>query len=589
MESCSIGLEADELRSLLGGTGLGTYLLLRHLPPQVDPLSDRSSLVVALSPLVGSPFTTSAKFALVGKSPLTDRLCDALCSSSFALAAKRTGYDAFVITGQAPECGVLVVDDCRVRLEPAKDWWGWTIPQAEEAIRQRLGPSYQALVIGPAGENRVRYATVSHDGRHAGRGGLGAVLGAKRLKGIAVAGSRDVRLAAPEAAGRLARDLSARSLGTATAKYRQLGTVANVLILNRLAALPSRNFQHAVFDEAERISGEQLVATRWVGRRSCAACTIGCEQLFRTPSGPVRLEYETLYALGAACGISDPDVILQAARRCDELGLDTISTGVNLAFAMECVERGWLPWEDLKFGGADALLGWIEEIATRRGRGALLADGVKRLAERLGPPAQRVAPHVKGLEMPGYEPRSFQMMGLGFAVSTRGADHNRSSAYQVDVQPGGNRLCPDEKAVEAAVEAENRAAVLDSMILCKFLRHALTDFYADCAAMLRCVTGWDVSPQELQATAAHIVTLKKLFNIREGWTPEEDTLPDRFFQETIREGPARGAVLDRQRFERLKRCYYLRRGWTAEGYVPAAAMGWLREGLHAAAGRPTPL
>jgi aldehyde:ferredoxin oxidoreductase len=291
---------------------------------------------------------------------------------------------------------------------------------------------------GPAGENLVRYATISHEKRHAARGGLGAIMGAKKLKAVAVAGSQRVTVADPEGVVAAAKALSQRSFGPATAKYRELGTVANLLTFNRLAALPTRNFQQGTFEAAIALSGEELNAAHRVARRSCAACTIGCEHIYASADGPVRLEYETLFALGPLCGIGDRQAVLRAARRCDELGLDTISAGATISLAMECAEKKLLHEPGLHFGNAEIVLSLLGRIARREGIGNLLAEGTRRAAAVIGGDAPNFAPHVKGLEIPGYEPRALQTMALGFAVGSRGADHNRSGAYEVDFSARAN-------------------------------------------------------------------------------------------------------------------------------------------------------
>ncbi|MCX7702329.1 MAG: aldehyde ferredoxin oxidoreductase family protein [Gemmataceae bacterium] len=561
-------LPESAARRFLGGVGLATWLLLRESPARIDPLAPEAGLVFAFSPLVGTPLTTSAKFAVAAKSPLTDRLNDSLSSSRFALSGKRTGADALLIVGRAERPSLLVIDDGRCRLEPADDVWGLEIPATQEVLRRRLGPDFDVAVIGPAGERQVRFATISHDRRHAGRGGLGAVMGAKNLKAIAVAGSHRCTLADPHAVVAAAKSLSERSFGPATAKYRELGTVANLLTFNRLNVLPTRNFQAGQIDAAEAISGEALHQARQQTRDSCAACTIGCEHVFRSSQGPVRLEYESLFALGPLCGITDPDTVLAAARRCDDLGLDTISTGATIAFTMECVERGLFDAPSLRFGQTDALLQTIEKIGQRRGFGDLLAEGTRRLAGRIGGEAPQFAPHVKGLEIPGYEPRALQTMALGFAVNSRGADHNRSSAYEVDFSHRVDRRKVAPSAAVWAVETEDKAALMDSLILCKFLRGVFSDLFAESADLLRLVTGWNLTAEELRQTARRIVTAKKLFNIREGWTPTEDTLPPRFLKQRLPDGTAPGAELSPERLEALKTAYYQERGWRPDGDVP---------------------
>jgi aldehyde:ferredoxin oxidoreductase len=568
----TVPLPEDVLRRFLGGVGLGTYLLHRECPAGVEPFAPEAPIVFSLSPLVGTPLTTSAKFAVLAKSPLTDRLNDALSSSHFALAAKRAGMDALVVTGAADCPSCLVIEDGRSRLEPADDLWGLPADEAADRLRERLGPHFHMAVIGRAGENRVRYATLSHESRHAGRGGLGAILGAKRLKAVAVAGSQRVAVADPAGVVRAAKDLSQRSFGPATAKYRELGTVANLLTFNRLAALPTRNFQQGTFAEAEQLSGEALNAARRVARHSCAACTIGCEHIYAAPQGPVRLEYESLFALGPLCGIGDQSAVLEAARLCDHFGMDTISTGASIAFAMECAERGLIAAPGLRFGSAENLLALIGQIARREGLGDLLAEGTRRAAHVIGGGASDFAPHVKGLEIPGYEPRALQTMALGFAVGSRGADHNRSGAYEVDFSAKVDRLHATPDAARHAIETEDRAALMDSLILCKFLRGVFDDFFTESAELLAKVTGWDVTADELRTTARRIVTARKLFNVREGWTPAEDTLPRRFLSEGLAAGGDTQAILPRERLEAMVQAYYRGRGWDVAGGVPDAVI-----------------
>ncbi len=572
-EATTSPLSDDVLRRFVGGVGLGTWLLARESPAGVDPLAPEAALVIALSPLVGTPLTTSAKFAVVAKSPLTDRIGDSLASDRFAIEAKGLGIDALVLTGRAGSWSLLVLDDGDVRLEDASAFVGLSAADTERAVKERLGTSFAFFGIGKAGENLVRYAGISGNGRHAGRGGLGAVFGAKYLEGIAVRGTKRTTLADPRRVGELSRDLSARSLGEGTAKYRELGTIANVLVFNRLGALPTRNFQAGRFEGAEAVSGEAFHADAagWV-RRHCAACTIGCEHVFKTRGGgDVRLEYEGLFALGPLCGIDDRQTILEAAARCDELGLDVISAGGTAAFAMECRERGLL--DDVPaFGDGAGLLALLDDVATRRGRGDLLAEGSRRAAEALGGDAPSFACHVKGLEIPGYEPRALQAMALGLAVGTRGADHNRSGAYEDDFRPGANRLEADPAKGAAVAAAEDRAALLDSLVLCKFLRGVFGDFYEETATLLAAVTGWDVSAEELRTTAARIVTARKLFNVREGWTREEDTLPERFLTEALPDGPVAGAALSARGLNRMIAAYYEARGWTHEGDVPSSVV-----------------
>jgi aldehyde:ferredoxin oxidoreductase len=561
-------IHEDVFRRFIGGAGLGTRLLLDEGAAAIDPLAPAAPLIFSFSPLVGSPLTTSAKFAVVSKSPLTGRFNDALAGSGFALAGKACGADAIALIGRSPELSVLVVDDERVRVEAAGNLAGATCQETEAELRSRLGPGFRIASIGPAGERGVRFATISHDGRHAGRGGSGAVLGSKNIKAIAVRGTRRCEWAHPRDLVEVSRRLSQRSFGPATAKYRELGTATNLLTFNRFGALPTRNFQSGVFDDAVHLSPDALSVAHARTRASCVACTIGCEHIYAiSPSGDdeqdvgVRVEYESLFALGSLCGVGSQDSVLRACRRCDELGLDTISTGGTIAFAMECVERGWLdePW--LTFGSGDAVLRAIDLIGRREAIGDLLANGSRLAAQAIGHNSISVAPQVKGLEIPGYEPRALQTMALGFAVGTRGADHNRSGAYEADFSDKVDRRHATVESVRHAIETEDKAALMDSLILCKFLRGVFDDFYAESAEMLRLVTGWPVTADELRATARRIVAAKREFNLRAGWTQAEDTLPDRFFESPLPNDPA--AVLTRAQLDELVTEYHRQRG--AEG------------------------
>jgi aldehyde:ferredoxin oxidoreductase len=529
-------------RDTIGGVGLGTWIALAEGGAEYPPLAPEAPLVFCLSPLVGSPFTTSAKFAVVARSPLTGYLSDALSSSHFALAAKRAGYDAYVLVGRARGLSHLVVDDGAVELRDAQPWAGR--PAAACTL-----PGFRTAAIGPAGERGVRFANISNDGRHAGRGGLGAIMGSKQLKAFSVRGSQSPALAHPAKAARLARELAVRSQGPATAKYRELGTVANLLAFDRLGVLPTRNFRSSRFEGAQRLGDEQLHAHAHQGSESCASCNIGCEHRFAGRSGkPRRLEYETLFALGPLLGIDDPDHVLELAGHCDRLGLDTISAGGTLAFAMEAGVAG------LRFGDARASAAALGDIAARRGAGDLLAEGSRRAAEVLGCP--ELAMQVKGLEIPGYDPRAMHAMALGYAVGSRGADHNRSSAYQLDLSTEVNRLELHPRDSKKLVDVEDRAAWLDSLILCKFLRGIFHDLPGETAELLEAVTGERVEPLEV---GARVCTLRKMFNIRAGWRPADDTLPQRLLT----------GALSRNRLDSCIRSYYEARGWSEEGWVPA--------------------
>ncbi len=564
-----VPIEEDVLRNFIGGGGLGAALLLAETSGEYDPLGESAPLLFIFSPLVGSPLTTSAKFSVLAKSPLTNRMNDSLSSSHFAIAGKKTGYDAICIVGQSESPVFVQITPEAVLFEDAQDLWGISSAEVATSIRSRIGKHFRVAAIGSAGEKLVRYATISNDGRHAGRGGLGAVMGSKMLKAIAVAGDRQTEFASPDELVRYSKWLSKQSFGAATDKYRELGTVSNLLTFNRLGTLPTRNFQQTSFEGAEQIAPDVLSKQRT--RDSCAACTIGCEHIFQLGDAkktPVRMEYENLYALGPLCGISNPETVLAASAYCDEIGIDTISAGASVAFAMECAERGIIDEPNLRFGDDQALLATLQKIAQREEIGETLAEGVRLASDEFGGGSEEFAIHVKGMELPGYDPRALQTMALGFAVGTRGADHNRSGAYQVDFSDQIDRLNPSDSAPALAIATEDEAAVMDSLILCKFLRGVFEDRFAAMAEMLTLVTGWKIDSTELKLTAQRIVTAKKLFNIQQGWTPVEDTLPERFFESPIEDGASAGGQLDRERLKEQIKAYNIARRWHENGDVP---------------------
>ena len=573
------------LRSFIGGIGLGTYLLHKYCPPGADPLGPDNPLIFVGSPLVGTRLTTSSKFAVVTKSPLTGFIGDSLSSSFLANELKKTCGDALIITGKSPAPVLLHIQDGWPEFLDAFDLLGLGTSATEQAVKRRLDDQrVRVAAIGPAGERMVSYATIANDGgRHAGRCGPGAVMGSKNLKALALRGDQTVQTADPDAIHEYGLDLARRSLGPATEKYRGLGTIANVSVFNRLGTLPAHNFQQSTFEDAEQISGEHLHQQHFVKTAHCASCTIGCEKILMTNDGGVetkgRLEYESLFALGPLCGVADPNTVIRAAALCDDLGMDTISAGGTIAWAMECVDNGVLtPADldgiDLRFGNGDSVLALLELIGNRNGVGDLLAKGSRRAAGEVGNGSEAWAMHVKGLELPGYEPRSLKTMALGLAVNPRGACHNRSSAYEADFSDRVDRLTVDDDRGRIAAESEDRSAVLDSLIWCKFLRKAFEDFYGESAWVYSMVTGWDTSPEDLERTGERINNLKKLFNIREGWKRADDTLPPRSLEENLPSGVVAGTNLTQEELDFMIAGYYRARGWTEDGLIP---QGKLRE------------
>ena len=571
-------LEPDVLRRFIGGIGMGAYLLYRHCPPGIDAFEPENPLIFTTSLLVGSSLTTSSKFAVVTKSPLTGFIGDSLSSSFLAIELKRAGFDALVITGKSPHPTLLRIADGRVEFLDGAGLMGLTTSDTEQAVKERFGRQTRVACIGPAGEKLVRFAGISNDGgRLAGRTGPGAVMGSNNLKAMAVSGTASVPVHNPETLKTIGADLTRHSLGPATEKYRTLGTVANISVFNRLGTLPTNNFRQSTFDGAEEVSGERFHQDHLVKNAHCATCTIGCEKIVTTTDRGAttqgRVEYESAFALGPLVGVADPNTVIRASKLCDETGMDTISAGATVAWAMECFEKGILTFDDtggvdLRFGNPDALTACLKMIADRRGLGDLLAEGSRRASESVGRGSDHWAMHVKGLEMPGYEPRSLKTMALGLAVSTRGACHNKSSAYEADFSSRVDRFEVDERRGRITMEGEDFSAVLDSLVWCKFLRKAFDDLYTESAAIYQHVTGWPMSAAGLKQAGERINNLKKQFNIREGWTRSDDNLPPRVLHEPLPTGVTKGIGLTAPDLDKMIRGYYQARGWTEDGLIP---------------------
>lgn len=582
-------LSDDVLRRYLGGVGLATYLLYKHLPPRTDPLRPDNVLVFAPGPFAGSPVPAGAKHAVATKSPLTGFIGDSLSGSYWSYEIRRAGYDALIVHGRAASPTYVFVDDDAVHFRDASHLLGLDGQATEAAIREELGDKkVRVASIGIAGEKMVLYASLGNDkGRQAGRTGPGAVMGSKNLKAIALRGSGRLGIAEPLVLDAIVRDMQKKVLGPATAKYRVLGTNANVMVLNRMGILPTRNFKQATFDSAELVSAEHAQATYKERRASCFGCPVGCDHIVEiTGEGPLAgakgsAEYESTYALGACCGISDYAVVIKATELCDRYGLDTISTGVTIAWAMECYERGILTREDtggldLRFGNAEAQLALIPMIARREGIGDLLADGVRRASQRVGGGSEEFAMHVKGLELPGYDPRGLKTFALGLAVSPRGACHNRSAAYEADMKGIVDRFRAEPGRGQLAAAQEDYATVFDALALCKFTRGCYEDFYAEAARMASAVTGVQFSADDLRLAGERINNLKKLFNIREGWQPADDWLPPRLLNEAL--AGEEGSRLTDDELRMMIDDYYQARGWTADGFIPLEKLQEL--GLH---------
>jgi len=574
----------DYLKKYIGGVGLATRLVYDNTPKGVDPLGPENALCFAASAFAGTLVPVGAKHAVAAKSPLTGCIGDCLASSYFSQAFRRAGYDGIVIKGAADKLTYVFIDDDDVTFHDAGHLAGmWTF-QTEEAIRAELGDeAVRVSTIGPAGENIVRIANITNDrGRQAGRTGLGAVMGSKKLKALAVRGTKPITVADPAKLTEKAIALSKIAKGPKTEKYRVMGTPANVLNMNRLGVMPTRNFQSGTFEGAEKISGEYMLEHYVEKAVSCAGCPIACEHITHVREGEyagarTSIDYESLYALGPNCGLDYFPGIIKAIETCDHYGIDTMSTGVTISWAMECYQRGILTKEDFgglepTWGNHEAVVKLIEMIAKREGIGDLLAEGSKRAAAKIGKGSEHFAMNVKGLECAGYDARGFQTFALGCAVGTRGPCHNRSLAYEPDAKGRVDRLKAEPERGPIAVECETFAALFDMSMLCKFIRGCFEDAWTEVAELYTLTTGLEVTGEGLEVASERCWNLKKAFNIREGWTRADDWLPERYLTDPLPEGGSKGAVVNPDDLNMMLDAYYKARGWTPEGMIPKAKL-----------------
>ena len=577
-------LNMDYAKKYVGGIGLGMRLWLDNSKAGVDPLSPENSLVLALGPISGTIFPTAGNgHAFVAKSPATLGIGEAVAHGTFGSEMKRAGYDAVILEGKAEKPVYLWIDDDSVQLLDAAHLLGKSPSETEDAIKDDLGDYYvRVAAIGLAGEKLSKIACIINEKtRAAGRTGMGAVMGSKNLKAIAVRGTHDIVPAKPDEFMDMVKEFHERMKGPATRKYRTLGTAENVLVHNALHCMPTRNYNNAHFEEAEKVSGEVLNERFVVKIIGCSSCAMRCEHEVVIPEGPykgamTRMEYETLWAMGPYCGIDRLDAIIKGMETANYYGMDAISAGVTVGFAMDCYENGILTKKDLdgieaNFGNSEALIQLLEKMGKREGIGDILADGVKSASQKIGKGSEKLAQHIKGLEVTGYDLRCLKTAALGFAVSFRGADHNRHGAYAFDVKGKVNRLKAEKGRGKMVRDMENLYALIDSFIVCKFSRGTYYKGLADMAKLYSLVTGIDMTSEELDKSGARINTVARLINIREGLGRKDDTLPWKVMNMPIPdEGPAKGAVVTKKELDLLLDDYYTSRGWTVEG-VPTAA------------------
>ncbi len=569
------------VKKFLGGKGIGAFILYNELGRyrnRTDPFDERNPVIFATGPITGTMVPGSAKYAVVTKSPLTGTFLDTLSGGFWGAELKLAGYDVLVIRGKAEKLTYLFIDNEKVQFKDASRLHLLSCSETEDAIRDELADSeIRILSIGPAGENLVRFACVANDyHRYAGRGGAGAVLGSKKLKAIALRGSLGIRIADPEGFVAIADKCYETVKNSSGYIYMcTTGTMTGMEVYSFQGVFPTRNHFSGVFEGTANIS-DSVLRERYVqANKACYACNERCGQYSVVAAGKYRTqgvgpEYESLAMLGPNCGIDNIEAIIKANVLAGELGLDTISAGSAVAFAMECYERGILNLKDtnklqLEFGNADALLELMKAIGYREGIGDLLAEGTKIASERIGHDSDRFAIHVKGLDLPGYEARSLWALALGYATSDRGGCHMRASTADDEIAGvWGDRLSASTYASgkgQVVKHRQDEMAWKNSICICKFPGQKRNNL----EEVLSAITGWKIADIDLNTIGERVYNLTRCFNVREGFQRKDDTLPARYFEEPLADGPPKGMRVLRSEFEKMLDDYYAARGWDANG------------------------
>jgi aldehyde:ferredoxin oxidoreductase len=558
------------IREFIGGKGIGAKILYDELAPKVDPLSPENLLIFAPGPLTGTIAPTSGRWAVVTKSPHTGIFLDSQVGGHFGAALRRAGVDILIVRGKAEKPVYLYIENGEVQILDATPLWGKTIFETEDELK-RVHPGAKVGSIGPAGENLVTFAIIGFDYyRQAGRGGAGAVMGSKNLKAVVAKPTGEIKYfdekGMKETVSRLLKLIKEHPV---MKRRTEIGTPMWVRMANEGGFLPTRNFSRGVFEKANEISGETMKERIWVRNKACFGCPIACGKLTHVKEGKYKCnevegpEYETIALLGSNCEITPIESVAYLNRICDNLGLDTISSGGVVAFAMECYERGLLKDTDglkLNFGNVDAAAELLRKIAYREGIGETFAQGVRKAAEKIGQGSEKFAIHVKGLELPGVEPRGSWGMALAFATADRGGCHQRAWTPTAELKGILPRFST-EGVAKFVKETQDERAVCFSLVLCDFVPFTVEDF----AELLYNATGINLNPEEYMVTGERIWNLTRLFNVREGISRKDDTLPPRIMEEPSPAGPAEGKVITSEILNKMLDEYYALRGWDQNG------------------------
>ncbi|MCL1969902.1 MAG: aldehyde ferredoxin oxidoreductase family protein [Candidatus Bathyarchaeota archaeon] len=567
-------------KKYVGGIGLGMYLYLANSKKGVDPFSPENPLVLSVGPLAATMFPTGGNgHAFISKSPVTGGVGESVGHGTFGTELKRAGYDAVVLTGHAEKPVYLLIDDDSIEIRDATKLWGRSPLEVEDAIKEEVGDFYVRVAsIGAAGEKLCGVSCIVNDRtRAAGRTGLGAVMGSKNLKAIAVRGTCDVGVFKPDEFFGLVKDFHERMKGPAAQKYRTMGSTENLTHLNNISCVPTCNYNHSHFELAENISSSVINQRFVVKIIGCNSCAMRCEHEVLIKDGPykgtmTRIEYDSLWALGPNCGVDKLNSIIKAIERCNYYGIDIQSAGGIVSFLMDCYEKGLLTQEkldgiDATFGNASAMLAIIDKIGKRDGKiGEMFADGVKAAATKLGGEAEKLSQHIKGLEVTGYDLRGLKTTALSCAVSFRGADHSRSGAFTVDIKGQVNRLKAEAGRGKMVKDLEDQFNLLDSLIICKNAKGTFYKELEEMAKIYNTTTGLNITVQDLELAGERIQALAKLVNIREGLTRKDDTLPWKVMNQPINDdGPSNGAVVTKDELNLMLDDYYKARGYDKQG------------------------
>jgi aldehyde:ferredoxin oxidoreductase len=570
-------LKEKDAKRFIGGKGLGAKLLWDLTLPHLDPFDPINPLIFITGPLTGTLCPTSGRFAVCTKSPLTGIWLDSQVGGYFGPAIKKAGFDGMIIKGKSENPACLFINDEQIEIKDGSWLWGKSTPQTVKALREKYSaPRLRVASIGLAGEKLVKYACINIDtpdqkerGGQAGRGGAGAVMGSKRLKAIVVKGSKPITYANEERFRQAVKQANQKILNDSfIPKRREYGTPIWISPMSKLGILPTKNFQHATFPLAKQISGERMKETIVKSNKSCFNCPIQCGKQSRVNykgesieiEGP---EYEVLALMGSNCEIGSLEAIAKGARLADEFGLDGISLGNVIGFAMESVERGLIPKKEggeLKFGDEEALIKLIGNIARREGIGDLLAEGVRKAAKSLGKKSENFAMEVKGMEIPGYDPRGTWGMALAYATSDRGACHQRAWTTKAEIEGKlGERFSTKGRA-KFVKDTQDERSVAYSLVICDFAPLEVKDF----VSMLNSATGFDLNEEEYLLTGERIWNLTRMYAVREGISRKDDCLPKRL-EEPLPDGPTKGKRISKAMLDQMLDEYYELRGWNREG------------------------